>query len=134
MNAGIHKAFRADLRTAHEVGQFVELLPCINGTTRHANTTNVGCFIKDAKRAGAFQLIHKFDKLHAEAHIGFVRTKAAHCLRPTQTQEGFFAQIDAAHGLKEILGHLFKCVDHVILFYETHFAVDLRKFGLAISA
>ena len=128
-----YQPLSANLLALHKVSEFVKLLACINGATRCADTADVLSVVKHGKVARALHDVHQFHKLHAKAHIGLVRTEAAHSVCPGQAEEGRFAQIHTAHFLEEVLCEGLKCVDNIVLLYERHFAVNLREFGLTVG-
>ena len=77
-----YQTFGTYLRTLHKVGQLVNLLAGIRGTSGHTDTANVFSLVEHAKLASTLEHIHQFDELHAKAKVGFVAAKTAHGLMP----------------------------------------------------
>ena len=126
-----HQSLGTHLRTLHEVGELVELLAAVIGTTGHADAADVGCLVEHGERSLAGKSLLQLDKLHAKAHVGFVRTVAAHGIVPLHAlQRG---QFHAANLLEEMAGHVFEDVEHVFLLHKRHFAVYLCELGLAVG-
>ena len=69
---------------------------------------------------------------HAEAQVGLVATVEAHGIVPGHAGE--FVELDALHLLEEMLGEAFEHVEHILLMYKAHLAVDLRELRLTIGA
>ena len=68
----IYQALGTYLRTLDELGQFIELLTGIVGTTRYTDTTDIVSIIEYRESSSTLQLIHQLDELHAETKIGLI--------------------------------------------------------------
>ena len=131
-HTGIYHTLGADLRTLHIVCQLVKLLAGIGCSTFGTDTTDVFRTIEHGETVSLHD-VHQFNELHAKAEVGLVATIIFHGICPRHAQERF-GQFHAAQLLEQVLGHTFKGGDDILLFHETHFAIDLRKLRLAVGA
>ena len=127
----IYKSFGSYLRASDEVGQFVELLACVRGSSFGTDATDVLCIVEDRETV-AFERIHKLYKTHIEASVGLVGTVISHCVGKRHTGERL--QLYVFYGFEKMYGKSFECFYNIFLFDERHFAVDLSKFGLAVCS
>ena len=129
----VDEALGSHLRTLDEVGQLVELLACVVGTARDADTADIFGIVEDGECSRAFEHVHQFDKLHAEAQVGLVATEAAHGLVPRHLLE-LCGQLDVEHFLEKMACHILEEVDDVVLIDEAHFAVYLCELRLTVGS
>ena len=120
------------MRAFHEVGELVELLAGVVGTSRHADTADIGSLVEDGEGAG-LQHVHQFHELHAEAQVGLVAAETPHGLVPCHLLQ-LLRQVDVEDLLEEIAAHILEDANDILLVNETHLAVDLRELGLAVGA
>ena len=128
----VNQSLGPHLRSFHEVGELVELLACVVGASRHADTANV-CGIVKYLELAFLHHVHKFYERHAETEVRFVASVEPHGVVPRHLTK-FFGKLHAANFFEKVACHVLEDVNHVVLLYETHFAVDLREFGLAVGA
>ena len=122
----------ADLLALDEFRQGVDLLARVDGAARCGESGDVFCIVENRKTV-AFRQIGDVGELHAEAQVGFVRTVFLHRFDPRHAAQRF-GQFDVHHLLEHVLGPAFEDLQHVLLFDERHFAVDLCEFGLTVGA
>ena len=77
--------------------------------------------------------IQKFNELHAETQIWLITAETSHRLMPSHLLQ-LLRQLHPTNLFEKVTTQIFKQVDHIILIYETHFAVNLRELGLTIGA
>ena len=110
-----------------------QLLAAIVGTSRHANAADVLGLVEHAKLALALKGVFQFHKLHAEAQVGLVATKAAHGVVPGHLLERL-GQLHTANLAEQGAAQLFEDIDDIVLIDKRHLAVDLRELGLTVGA
>lgn len=127
-----HQALGAYLRTLHEFCQFIYLLAGVSCATLGEDANCELCVVY-YRESVALCEVCKFHKLHAEAKIGFVAAVETHSVIPCHARERF-CEVYSLHIFEYVLHETFEHPDHVFLLHETHLAVDLREFGLAVGA
>ena len=131
LNASIYHTFCADLWTFHKVSESIELFASVSSSTFSADTADIFSRVEH-RETMTFQHIHQLNETHFEASIRFVRTIIFHSIVPSHARE--CVEFDAFDSAEKVTAHAFKHLDNILLFNETHFAVDLRKFRLTVSA
>jgi len=128
----VDQAFGADLGSLHELGQLVQLLAgelaAAFGVDAHDEPGGV-----EDREAFSLGLLGQLDEGHAEADVGAVVAVEAHGLGEAHARERLVV-FDVFDLFEQVLGQPFKHVQHVFLFHERHFAVDLGELGLPVGA
>jgi hypothetical protein len=128
----IYQSLGTDLRTLHEIGELVELLAGVIGTSGNHNTTNVFSLVENRKFARTFQHVHQFDELHTETQVGFVTTEAAHGLMPRHSFQ--LGQFYPTHLFKQMAREFLEDFKHIFLVGKRHLAVNLCELRLTVGA
>ena len=126
----VNQALGSYLWTLYEIGQLVELLATIVGTTWHTDTANILSLIEHRETALTGKCILELYELHTETQIGLITTEALHSLMPCHLLK--LRQLYTSNLAEEMTSHFLEEVDNVILIDETHLAVYLCKLWLTV--
>ena len=140
----IYQTLHANLWTLHPFGEFIYLLAGIFCSTGHSNGEYSLRIIKHTK-AGTFNqftavfviyqhMVRFFQvqQLHFKADIGLVVAIVPQGIVVRHALHSF-AIINAFYRFENVFHQPLKHVEDIVLLHETHFAVNLRKLGLAVG-
>ncbi len=128
--AEVYESFGTNLWPFHEVGQLVQLFARIGGTPFGTDGTHIFGGVEHHKVVPRGQLLH-FGEGHPEARIRLVRPVEAHGIGVADA--GKVRDLDSLYCFEEMLCEPFKGIQHILLFHERHFAVNLRELRLAVG-
>ena len=118
------------MRPFHEIGQFIQLLARVFGSSRHADAADPFALVEDAELA-LWENLLQGREFHAETQVRFIRTVFVHGRLPAHPLQR--RHIDAFFHLEQVTDQAFEHLQHVFLFHERHLAVQLREFRLAVG-
>ncbi len=123
------------MRSFYEVGQLVQLLPCVFGSPFGTNTYHGLGLLKYRKAHPGGEVllaVFEFYERHIEARIRFVGAIEAHSFGVGHTRHG--GNVNSFYFFEEVPYQAFKSLENIFLLHEGHLAVYLCKLRLAVGA